>query len=116
MSEQTGLPDTAEGMAAWIDGLTFHPDQAVPDDQMPPALGEDEDVLVPRSFKIPMQLDARLKGIADRQGISKSELLRRYLEAAVAAELATEGEPDVLIPLSEALRALSGLPRLPRSA
>ena len=98
-----------------MDGLRFDVDRPVSQDQMPPVLAEGEDVMVPRSFKIPVGLDADLQAISDTHGVSKSELIRRYLTAGVAAERASQGE-DVLVPLSEVLRALSQLPGLPRSA
>jgi Ribbon-helix-helix protein, copG family len=115
-SDSNGLPETPEAIAGWMDGLQFHPDRTVPDDQLPPLLDEDEDVLVPRSVKLPQRLDDALQRIADRRKLTKSELVRQYLEASVAAELAGDGTAEVFIPLSEALRALAGLPHLPRSA
>lgn len=115
MSEHTEpeLPDTPEGMAEWVDNLTFHPDRPVT--AVPPRAGDDEDALVPRSVRLPQRLDAELAAIAARRGLAKSDLIRGYLLAAVAADAAQGGE-DVMIPLSAALRALSGLPHLPRSA
>lgn len=115
-SETSGLPDTPDGLAAWVDGLTFHRDEPVAPDQTPPQLGDDEDALVPRGFKIPQRLDATLQEIATRLKISKSELVRRYLEAGVAADLASSQDKEVLIPLADALRALAGLSRPHRAA
>ena len=109
------VPDTPEGVSAFMDGLTFDFDRPVSEDQVPPVLAEGEDVMVPRSFKIPVGLDADLQAISDAHGVSKSELIRRYLTAGVAAERASQGE-DVLVPMSEVLRALSQLRGLPRSA
>jgi hypothetical protein len=119
-SEHDGLPHTADGVAAYLDNLTFHPEIPVPEDQQPPVPDELEDALVPRSFKLPVRLDAALQQIADGKHISKSALVRRYLEEAVAAARGSQpgGEPDsdALIPLSEALRALERLRRLPHTA
>jgi hypothetical protein len=115
MSDETSTPaPDIQDPADYMERLTFHPGAPVTDE--PPVLAEDEDVLIPRSFKLPQRLDEALAQIAGRQGVTKSELIRRYLETAVADELATDGEPDVLIPLSEALRALAGLRHLPRIA
>lgn len=113
--EQTPAPQGPDDVAAYLDALTFS-DAPVPVDQVPPRLRAGEDVLVPRSFKIPQRLDAALAELAAVRGISKSDLVRRCLETAVAADLAAQHGGEVLIPLSEALRALSSLPQLPRTA
>jgi hypothetical protein len=115
--ETNSLPETPEGLAGWIDGLTFHQDQPVAEADVPPLLAEGAEALVPRSLKIPQRLDAALQQLADGRGISKSELIRQYLETAVAVDLATDvHEQDVLIPLADALRALTALRHLPRTA
>lgn len=108
---------TPEQVAAFLDGLTFTDDPLAPH-ELPPVLAEGEDALVPRSFKLPQRLDAALARAADARRISKSEIVRQYLETAVAADLAVDqdGDPDVLIPLADALRALTALRHLPRTA
>lgn len=117
MSDTTDLPDTPEGVADLMAGLTFHLDREVQPGEVPLVPRDDEDALVPRSVKIRMGLDAALGQIAARRGggVTKSDVMREFLEAGVAAELATQGEP-VLIPLADALRALATLGHLPRSA
>jgi hypothetical protein len=110
------LPKTPEGLADWMNQLKLDPDQQLAPDEIPPVLHEDEDVLVPRSFKLPVQLDTQLAKLAAARGITKSDLVRRYLEQAVAAELLADGNPEVMIPLADALRALAGLRQLRRSA
>lgn len=119
MSDETRNPPEITDPGWYMDNLTFEDREPGPA-EVPPRLGEGEDVLVPRSHKIPMRLDAALGEIAARRGpgVTKSDLVREALEALVAADAAEAGQ-DVLIPLSAALRALSGLPHvppLPRSA
>jgi hypothetical protein len=111
------LPDTPEGIAAWAAQVKPHPDQSIAEGEVPPVLSEGEDAMVPRSFKIPFGLDEQLSMLAATRGVSKSELIRRYLEAAVATELTQgQGSTEVFIPLADALRALTGLRHLPRTA
>lgn len=70
---------------------------------------------MPRSFKIPARLDRALEELAGAGG--KSELVRRYIAAGIAADLAARQRGgQVLIPLDEAVRLLTGLSQLPRSA
>lgn len=113
-SETSGLPQTPEDVTRFMDGLTFT-DTEVATEDLPPLPDDDEDVLVPRSFKIPARLDRALEELAGAGG--KSELVRRYLAAGIAADLAARQQGgQVLIPLDEAVRLLTGLSQLPRSA
>ncbi|MDQ1295495.1 MAG: hypothetical protein QG608_3381 [Actinomycetota bacterium] len=113
-SDARGLPQTPEEVALLMDGLAFDDAPVAPGD-LPPVPADDEDVLVPRSFKIPMRLDRALQELAGEGG--KSELVRRYLAQGVTADLAARQQGgQVLIPLDEAVRLLTGLGRLPRSA
>jgi hypothetical protein len=117
MSDETSsnLPEITDPVD-YMDRLTFHPEISVPTEDLP-SFDEGEE-LIPRSFKVPRRLDQTLAEIAARRGhgVTKSDVIREYLEAAAAAELAATGEGEVFIPLSEALRALTGLRRLPRTA
>jgi predicted DNA-binding protein len=109
-------PRTAEELAAWTNHLQFHPEETVAAAaDLPPVLGEGEEVLVPRSFKIPLELDQDLQQMAAARGVTKSQLIRDICIAAVAAERANRGE-DVLVPMSEVYRALGQVRGLPRSA
>ena len=114
-TDPSGLPQTPDQVTVFMDGLTYT-DKHVPEHDLPPVLADGEDVLVPRSFKLPTQLDTALARLATARGISKSELVRQYLDAAVAADLTAGPSSEVLIPLADALRALTGLRQLLRSA
>jgi hypothetical protein len=115
MSDETStrLPEI-EDPAGYVEQLTFRPDLPVTD--LPPVLDDGDDVRVPRSFKPPLWLDDQLGRIAQGRGVSKSALICTMLESAVAAELASQQETEIMIPLADALRALTGLRHLPRSA
>lgn len=104
--------NTPDEVTHLMDNLTFSPE--IPD-VIPPQLAPGEDVMVPRSVRIPQSLDAALAAIAARRGIDKTTLMRSYLQSAVAADMTAEGQ-EVLIPLQEALRVLTGLSGLPRTA
>jgi hypothetical protein len=108
-------PQSAEELDAFINGLTFL-NEDVPEDQIPPRLGEQEDVTVPQSFRMPVQLAAALTKLAEAQGVTKTALVVRWLEDRVAAEMLADGSPDVLVSLADVLRAVTGLRHLPRSA
>jgi hypothetical protein len=112
MSERLQTP---EDVHAFMDGLVFS-DEAITEGDLPPAAGPDEDALVPRSFKLPSQLDRGLEELARRRGVSKSALVREYLEIQYAAETSAREGGEELISRADALRALAALRPLPRSA
>jgi Ribbon-helix-helix protein, copG family len=113
MSDETNLPEITDP-AAYMDQLTFHPDAQLRPDEVPPVWTPDDE-LVTRSVKIPRGLDQALQAIATARGVSKSDVMREALLGVVADDRTARGE-DVLVSLSEVLRALSHLRGLPRSA
>ena len=70
----------------FVDGLVSS-DEVVAEDDLPPVAGPDEDALVPRSFKLPAQLDRGLEELARceespsrrwSEGIRRSSTRRRW--------------------------------------
>ena len=106
---------TPEDVRAFVDGLVFS-DETVAEEDLPPLAAPDQDPLVPRSFKLPLRLDRGLEELAKARGITKSDLVREYLEIQYAAELAARRGGEELISRADALRALAALRPLPRSA
>jgi Arc/MetJ-type ribon-helix-helix transcriptional regulator len=108
-------PQTPDQVHELLQDLTFI-DSHVADRDLPPVLADGEDALVPRSFKLPQRLDAALEELARDRRVSKSELVRQYLQAAVATDRADGKQDDLLIPLADAIRALTGLRPRPNTA
>ena len=108
-------PQTPEQVSEFLDGLTFT-EEPVADQDVPAVLADGEDVLVPRSFKLPQRLDAVLDELARDRRVSKSELVRQYLEAAVVTDRANGEQTELLIPLADAIRALTSLRPRPHTA
>jgi hypothetical protein len=86
--------------------------QTVPAEQLPEP-GGDASVWVTTSFRMRQDQHHRVTAFAKAHGIDKSTLLRQWIDMQLAAEGETAGEP---ISRGDALRALAGLPPLPRSA
>ncbi|WP_431971687.1 CopG family transcriptional regulator [Nocardia sp. bgisy134] len=95
----TEWPDTPEEVAALAARLEYS-DEPV---ELPPTPGP-EGIMVSRSLKMPIELDARIKTAAADRGITQSMLMRQLLETGLAAI-----EHDHPISLTDAIRALSGL-------
>ncbi|WP_331758421.1 hypothetical protein OG225_40505 (plasmid) [Nocardia sp. NBC_01377] len=100
MSDQR-WPDTPEEMAAMTARLQYTDDEV----DLPPVPGP-EGIMVSRSFKLPPELDQRIKEAASARGTSYSKLLRQFAEIGLAAE-----EIDHPISLADALKALASLPK-----
>jgi predicted DNA-binding protein len=105
MSRDTEVPQTPEGLAAFMDGLTFEP-AATPEheaallDSLPPAGSA---VMVMRSLRLPLELDETVAAAAKAAGIPKTAWIRQAIEMA----LAVQAEDDQPISRAEALRALT---------
>ena len=106
---------TPEDVHAFVEGLVFT-DEVVPESQLPPVAAADQDALVPRSFKLPLGLDRGLQALADARKMTKSDLVRQFLEVQYAAEMTAQTGDDELISRADAIRALAAIRPLPRSA
>ncbi|CAA9287172.1 MAG: hypothetical protein AVDCRST_MAG41-4084 [uncultured Corynebacteriales bacterium] len=71
---------------------------AFPDDEEP------QTAVVVRSLRLPLQLDRRLRAVAERRGIPASTLVRQWVEAELVAL-----EDDQLISRADAARALAAV-------
>jgi hypothetical protein len=72
MSQNNELPRTPDGLAAFMDGLTFEPaptaqEEAALIDSLPPA---GSDVMVVRSLRLPLELDQAVAAAAKAAEIS----------------------------------------------
>ncbi|WP_194813744.1 hypothetical protein [Nocardia sp. XZ_19_385] len=76
------FPTSAEDMKAIMDRLTYRDDEAV---AVPVVTGQDTGRdLVPRSVKLPNDLDSRCKARALRLGLSQSAYIRSLIERDLA--------------------------------
>ncbi len=71
---------TPEQINSYLDGVRWG--EPLPQEQAPPVPADDE-VMVVRSMRMSMAMDKRLKHEAQRQGLDKSELMRRLLLAGL---------------------------------
>jgi hypothetical protein len=94
----TDLPQDPQAMAEFMDGLRFGATV-----EAPPVPDPDE-VMVVRSVRWSLGLDARLKAAAAARGISMSQLIRDWVELELSAL-----EDDQPISRADALRALASL-------
>ncbi len=85
-----------------VAGLVFDDTAAVP--PLPPTAAEVEQHMVTTSLKLPASLRDRLREVAADRCVTASMLIRQYIEMGLAAE-----QPERMIPLSDAIRVLSGL-------
>jgi predicted transcriptional regulator len=107
MSHESGVPRTPEQVAAFMDGLSFEPAPAAPDEQallesLPPAGSA---VMVVRSLRLPAELDQAVAQAARAAEMPKTTWIRQAIEMA----LAVQAEDDQPISRAEALRALTAL-------
>jgi predicted DNA-binding protein len=93
------MSDAPEDVPAFLDSLEFGPD--APEGQLPPPGAP---VMVVRSLRLPVALDARVKAAAEQRGVPTSTLIREWIEQELAAL-----DHDEPISRADALRALAGV-------
>lgn len=84
-------------------------DDALPVPELPNAT--EDNVMVVKTFRLPVRLDEQLKTIAERRGVDVSALLREWVAEMVAADAA-----DVPVSLADVMRAVASLRPLPRAS
>ncbi|WP_250038037.1 hypothetical protein [Paractinoplanes maris] len=99
------VPQSAEQLAPFMDGLSFEPPAGPEDEQallelLPPAGSA---VMVVRSLRLPTELDQAVAAAAKAAEVPKTTWIRQAIEMA----LAVQAEDDQPISRSEALRALT---------
>jgi hypothetical protein len=98
------MPRSADEMATFLDGLTFT-DAPV---ELPPALEPDDEPLVVRSLRLPLDVETRARAIAEQRGIKVTTLMREWVTAAV---IEAEGVSKVDDPVGELGRILTEVNR-----
>jgi predicted DNA-binding protein len=116
MSDPT---DTSAGAANAVDGVEVGYGPGQPengdvmtglrfgeDGELPPAadVDDDDEPMVVRSLRMPLELDRRLKAAAAARGLPVSQLVRDWVELELAAL-----ENDQPISRADALRALAAV-------
>ena len=100
------MSDAPEDASALLDSLKFGSDVA--DGELPPP---GTPVMVVRSLRLPIELDARVKAVSAERGVPASTLIREWIEQELAAL-----DHDEPISRADALRALAGVRAVPRPA
>jgi predicted DNA-binding protein len=100
------MSEGPEDGPAFLESLEFGPDAAA--DELPPPGAP---VMVVRSLRLPVELDARVKAAAEQRGVPTSTLIREWIEQELAAL-----DHDEPISRADALRALAGVRAVRRSA
>ncbi len=93
------MSDLSQDPNEFMDSLTFGADAPAP-----PVPDAEHPVMVVRSVRWPLGLDARLKAAAQARGVSMSQLVRDWVELELTAL-----ENDQPISRADALRALASL-------
>lgn len=105
MTDERGLPNTAEEVTAFMNNLTFAPPVG-PErveallDSLPPA---GSGVMVVRSLRLPVEVDEAVADAARAAGVPKTAWIRQAIETS----LALQSDEDQPISRAEALRALT---------
>ena len=110
-----------DGPAPSLDALSFCDDAddvSAGEVPQPSESGTDEDVLVPRSVKLPLWLDTAVADLAAAAGMTKSTYLRQLILDAVQQGPDAEADPLSVAELAllRAASAVGAARRLPRSA
>ncbi len=105
MSDERGLPLTAEQVGVFMDNLTFEPPPTQQHEEallasLPPAGSE---VMVVRSLRLPIEVDEAVADAARAAGVPKTAWIRQAIETS----LALQAEEDQPISRAEALQALT---------
>ncbi|MEV0032813.1 hypothetical protein [Nocardia sp. NPDC050793] len=101
MSDQNRYPTNAEEAAEFLDTLRF--DDSAPEPELP---GSGTPVLVSRTVRIPLDIDARLKAEAKRRGVPDAVVFREWLEIGMGSQSQND---DTLVRFGEVQRALEGV-------
>ncbi len=118
MSKDDSLPmadEYAATVADWLDttDLSGLPEPTEPV-ELPP---RDAPVTVVRPVRLPFELDAMVKALADARGVTMSNLIRDWIVAGLAvAGQAPDPVTELRRGLDAAQRALDALTRHPRAA
>ena len=83
-----------------IDGRPV--DLPVPDSEVP---------MVSRSLRLPLEVDQRIRDVAQKRGVGATTLMRQFIEAGLA-----ELDDTAVIPLADVRRVLAALARPPQAA
>ena len=104
MSDDRGLPETADEVGPFLDDLTFETPTPAEESallaSLPPAGSE---VMVVRSLRLPIEMDEAAAAAARSAGVTKTTWIRQAIETA----LALQSEEDQPISRADALRALT---------
>jgi predicted DNA-binding protein len=91
------MSDVPEDMPAFMESLEFGAE--VTEGELPPAGAP---VMVVRSLRLPVELDGRVKAVAEQRGVPTSTLIREWIELELTAL-----DHDEPISRADALRALA---------
>jgi predicted DNA-binding protein len=67
--------------------------------------------MVSRSLRVPIDLDQRVRDLAEARGVGVTTLMRQFIEAGVA-----ELDDSAVVPLADVRRVLAALARQHRAA
>lgn len=94
---------TTDDPGGLLDSLTYTDEPA---QDLPPTADDVEQGMVITSLKWTPEMRRRVREVSAEHGITPSMLIRQYIEMGLVAE-----NPEQMIPLSDAIRALSSLRR-----